>query len=275
MYNIIMAQPVNKCNKFLNPQPNKYNNVIAVDDLNIGILTASKKLFDLGVKYTKDMFITITTAQVTVLVEASLKSVEHFMDKLKENPMINQIITNQAPKIVGLLDSSENILRYIGYDYLTKSYYNYASANKPFSSDQDLTQDGVGFKKLLDLVSTSNNMKTHSEGSITHSNKLPLDNSESKMNENTKDMLALTVADKITNDIMKLTPELRETELLKVAEIIRKKIEMNREEKKVVQNGGRGAMKLKSRRHKHRNVIRKMIKRTIRKFCNVYPRINK
>jgi hypothetical protein len=45
-----MDQPPNKCDKFLNPVSNKYNSVDTVDDLNVGIMTASKKVFDLGVK---------------------------------------------------------------------------------------------------------------------------------------------------------------------------------------------------------------------------------
>jgi hypothetical protein len=277
MYNNnIMSQPLNKCNDFLNPVSNKYNNVSTVDDLNIGILTASKKVFDLGVKYTKDMFITITTAQATILVEASLKTVEHFMDKLQENPRINDITTNQLPKIVGLLDSSENILRYIGYDYLTKSYYNYASANKSNTPGQDLTQDGIGFKNLLELFSHPNNSK-------------------SKMNDNANDVLALNVVDNLTDNIMKLPIEKRDTELLKITDMIKKGIN-ERSEKKGInersgkvekneksiekgqgegQTGGKSNPKFKTKKTKRCRVICKLIKRSMRKFCKAYPKINR
>jgi hypothetical protein len=274
MYNI-MEQLPNKCNAFLNPVSNKYNNVVTVDDLNIGIMTASKKVFELGVKYTKEMFITITTAEATILVEASLKTVEHFMDKLKENPKMNEILTTQMPKIIGLLDSGVNILRYIGYDYLTKSYYNYASANKSYTyNDNELTQDGIGFKKLLDLVSQTNNVRNQPEeynrNGLNSVNRSSVDgkNDKIKGGVNVDKQLdeALTIVDKLTDDIMKLPPELRENELFKITDMLKQKINK--------QSGGKLKLKLKSKTKRCR-VIRKMIKRTMRKFCNVYPRINK
>ncbi len=245
-----MDQPPNKCDKFLNPVSNKYNSVDTVDDLNVGIMTASKKVFDLGVKYTKDMFITITTAQATILVEASLKTVEHFMDKLKENPRINEITNKQLPKIVGLLDSSENILRYIGYDYLTKSYYNYASVNKPYASGQDL-----GFKSLLDLVSQSNDSKSSAN-----------------------DVSAINIVNSLTDKIMELPIDKQEAELIRLTDSIQSKIIENKIKNKnkntTKQSGGKSKSKFKTKRTKRYRVIRKLIKRSIRKFCNVYPRIN-
>ena len=75
---------------------------------------------------------------------------------------------------------------------------------------------------------------------------------------------ALTIVDKLTDDIMKLPAELRENELFKITDMLKQKINK--------QSGGK--LKLKSRTKRCR-VIRKMIKRTMRKFCNVYPRINK
>ena len=269
LYNI-MEQPLNKCNAFLNPVSNKYNNVVTVDDLNVGIMTASKKVFELGVKYTKDMFITITTAEATVLVEAYLKTVEHFIDKLKENPRVNEILTTQMPKIIGLLDSSENILRYIGYDYLTKSYYNYESANKPYTYNGNvLTQDGIGFKNLLDLVSQSNNMRNqpneYNQNDVSSANGSRTDNTKRTttsttkklkggMNDDNKLNEALKIVDKLTDNIMKLPAELRENELFKITDMLKQKINK--------QSGGNSKLKLKSRTKRCR-VIRKMIKRTM------------
>ncbi len=258
-----MEQHPNKCNAFLNPGSKKYNNVVTVDDLNIGIMTASKKVFELGVKYTKEMFITITTAEATILVEASLKTVEHFMDKLKENPRVNEILTTQMPKIIGLVDSGVNILRYIGYDYLTKSYYNYGSANKPYTYDNNvLTQDGVGFKNLLDLVSQTNDARNNPQVYNQHGV-----NSLNKSSEDDKQLKeALRIVDKLTDDIMKLPAGLRESKLLEITNMLREKMKGN------TQRGGKSKLKSRTKRC---CVIRKMIKRTIRKFSNVYPMINK
>jgi hypothetical protein len=233
-----MSQTPNNCDTFLQPQPNKYKNVNTVDELNIGILNASKKLFDLGVKYTQDIFVTITTAEATILVEASLKTMEHFINKLEENPRINEIIVKQMPKLVGLFDSSVNIIRYIGYDYITKSYYNYASANKPYIVNGTITQDGIGFKKLLDLATEPNNI----------------------IGGNNKTYHALKIVDKLTDEILKLPIERQQTELLNITNQINRKID----EGKTFMGG-----KLRFKTKKRCRNVRKMIKRTIRKFRNI------
>ena len=237
-----MSQNSNKCSTFLSPQPNKYKDVEIVDELNIGVLNASKKLFELGVKYTKDILITVTTAETTILVETSLKTMEHFIDKLKENPRVNEIISTQMPKLFELFNSSANIIRYIGYDYLTKSYYNYASANKPYINDNVLTQDGIGFKKLLELASQT---QTQEGG-------------------HNKD--AYNIVDRLTDQILKIEDvEKQHDALLKIKNMIEAEIK----KKENHQKGGKSKTK-----KRYRN-IRKMIKRTIRKFCNSYQRITK
>ena len=77
---------MNTCNTFLQPRSHTYTPVNTTDDLNVGVLYASRKIFDLGVKYAKNMAITIATAEMTILTEASLTTIDHFFDKLNENP---------------------------------------------------------------------------------------------------------------------------------------------------------------------------------------------
>jgi len=221
----------NNCQTFLNPPIHTYDTINENDDLNIGVLNASKKLFELGVEYTKDVFITITTAEATILVEASLKALEHFLNKLEQTPVILKVgnmFKSQMSNLGGLLESSENIIRYIGYDYLTKSYSNYASTNK-------LTQEDInGFKKLLDVVKP--NIQLLTGGS------------------NDKLIDVVTIVDKLTDNIMKLPLESQETELLKFTDMLKKRIRSKK------QSGGR------IKRIKRTRVIRNMIKRSMRKF---------
>jgi hypothetical protein len=253
-----MYQKPNKCKEFLEPQPHKYKNVETDDELNIGIMNASRKLFELGVKYTKDMFVTITTAEATILVEASLKTMEHFIDKLNENPQVSEIINNQMPKLLGLFDSGENILRYIGYYYFTKSYNNYASANKPYINDNVILQDDIGFKKMLELASNPNNMKKQ------HGND----------DEQIRDQNAIKIVDEFINKILLLPPDEQQDALLKITDEIKRKLDKRGEVKRDdVKNGV--VKKYGGKSKKKCRIIKKMIKRTMRKFCNTYPRITK
>ena len=275
---INMEKKPNECYTFLNPVPHTYKNVNTDEVLNIGIITAYKKAFELGVKYTKDIIITIGTAETTALIDASLITVEHFIDKLEEHPKIAKIIKSvgeQMPKIIGLLDSTVNIFRYIGYDYLTKSYNQYANTPNPYLDvDGNLTQYGLGFKKLIDLVSQLDNTGNHQQlfGSNDMNTKVHDKTYQTKptngkkmggMNNKTYD--ALRIVDKMTDDILKLPRELQEDELIKIIDMLKNKMDMK-------QMGGKST---RNKTNKKCRNIRKMIKRSMRKFCKGYSHITK
>lgn len=254
------TQP-NECHTFLNPEPHTYKNVNTGELLNIGIINVSKKVFELGVKYAKDIIITIGTAETTALLDASLITFDHFINKIEENPKISKIVKSigdQFPKIIGLLDSSVNIFRYIGYDYLTKSYNQYANTNNPYSDIHgNITQEGIGFKKLIDLFDSQVTDKE-----LFHTSK-HIDKKLGGMN--TKTYNALRIVDKITDDILRLPRELQENELMKIIDILKKRMNIK-------QLGGKSGQ---TKTNKKYRVIRKMIKRTMRRFCKSYPHISK
>ena len=243
---------MNTCNTFLQPRSHTYTPVNTTDDLNVGVLYASRKIFDLGVKYAKNMAITIATAEMTILTEASLTTIDHFFDKLNENPKIKEIIHNNYSKIMSLFDSSINIVRFMAYNYLTKSWNNFATTNKSYTDiNGNLTQDGVGFQKMLEFVSNlTNNNIAKTGGGITK-------------NDNDKMYSAVRIVDRLTNDIMKLPQEVQQDELLKITNLLKTK--MNK------QTGG-GLKKVRKNTRKFR-AIRKMIKRSMRRFSKPYHKL--
>jgi hypothetical protein len=269
----IQTKQPNECRTFLNPEPHTYKNVNTGELLNIGIINASKKVFELGVKYAKDIIITIGTAETTALLDASLITFDHFINKIEENPKISKIVKsigNQFPKIIGLLESSVNIFRYIGYDYLTKSYNQYSNTTNPYLDiNGNITQHGMGFKKLMDLFGPQvTDIKNHVElpNTSQHNEHQTSQHSEAKKGGmNTKTYNALRIVDKITDDILKLPRELQEDELMKIIDILKKRMNIK-------QLGGKSRQ---TKTNKKYRVIRKMIKRTMRKFCKSYPHISK
>lgn len=272
----IQSKQPNECHTFLNPEPHTYKNVNTGELLNIGIINASKKVFELGVKYAKDIIITIGTAETTALLDASLITFDHFINKIEENPKISKIVKsigNQFPKIIGLLDSSVNIFRYIGYDYLTKSYNQYSNTTNPYLDiNSEITPHGMGFKKLMDLFGPQvTDIKNHeglphtSEHINSHTSQHSEHGGVKKGGMNTKTYDALIIVDKITDDILKLPRELQEDELMKIIDILKKRMNIK-------QLGGKSKQ---TKTNKKYRVIRKMIKRTMRKFCKSYPHISK
>jgi hypothetical protein len=267
----------NKCNTFLQPRAHTYTQVNTSDELNVGVLYASRKIFDLGVKYARDMAITIATAEVTILMEASLTSIDHFFDKLDENKRIKEIINSDYSKIMSLFESSIDIIRFMAYNYLTKSWNNFATTNKSYTDiEGNLTQDGVGFQKMLGFVNdlsnnniqikrvdnphppnnnvdkgkpVSSNIKTAKGGTIGESND--------------KMFSALRIVNRLTDDIMKLPREVQEDELLKITDMLKNKINK--------QSGG--WVKKERRTTKKFRDIRKMIKRSMRKFSKGYSKL--
>jgi hypothetical protein len=241
---------------FLTPRFHTYTPVNTTNELNVGVLYASKKIFDLGVKYVKDMAITIATAEMTILTEASLTTIDHFFDKLNEKPEIKEFIHTNYSKIMGLFESSINIVRFMAYHYLTKSWNNFATTNKSYMDiNGNLTPDGNGFQKMLEFVSnTSNNNKN----GVTNKNGGGI-----TKEDNDKMYSALRIVDRLTNDLMKLPQEIQQDKLLKITDVL--KTRMNN------QMGGR--FKRVRKNTKKFRVIRKMIKRSMRRFSKPYHKL--
>jgi hypothetical protein len=275
MYNIMdnTTNNPNKCNTFLHPQAHTYREVNTSDELNVGVLYASKKIFDLGVKYARDMAITIATAEMTILMEASLTTIDHFFDKLNDNKRIKEIIDADYSKIMNLFESSIDIVRFMAYNYLTKSWNNFATTNKSYTDIQgNLTADGVGFQKMLQFVSdVSNNtiqkIQPHVTTELNKSVKsTPHPNTKrgGTIGESDDKMFsALRIVDRITDDIMKLPREVQQDELLKITDMLKRRMSK--------QSGGK--VKKERKTTKKFRAIRKMIKRSMRKFSKSYPKL--
>ena len=276
MYNIMdipnfnISSKPDKCKNFLGPQPHTYTQVNTSDDLEVGVLYASRKIFDLGVKYARDMAITIATAEMTILMEASLTTIDHFFDKLNDNKRIKEIIDADYSKIMNLFESSINIVRFMAYNYLTKSWNNFATTNKSYTDIQgNLTEDGVGFQQMLKFVSDLSNNNIQDNAIDTSKNHMKV--SPAKKNNgggivresNDKMIAALRIANRITDDIMKLPREVQQDELLKISDILKKRINK--------QSGGR--IKKERKTTKKFRAIRKMIKRSMRSFSKKYPKL--
>jgi len=268
----------NKCNAFLQPQSHTYKEVNTSDELNVGVLYASRKIFDLGVKYARDMAITIATAEVTILMEASLTSIDHFFDKLDENKRIKEIINSDYSKIMSLFESSIDIVRFMAYNYLTKSWNNFATTNKSYTDNEgNLTQDGIGFQKMLRFVNDlsnnniqikrvdnpqpSNNNAANGKSDVTSNKKVVKGGTIEESND--KMFSALRIVNRLTDDIMKLPREVQEDKLLKITDMLK-----NRMSK---QSGGR--VKKERGTTKKFRAIRKMIKRSMRNFSKSYSKL--
>ena len=287
MYNIMdipnfnISNKPDKCKNFLAPQPHTYTPVNTSDDLEVGVLYASRKIFDLGVKYARNMAITIATAEMTILIETSLASIDHFLDKLNENKRIQEIINADYSKIMNLFESSIDIVRFMAYNYLTKSWNNFATTNKSYTDIQgNLTEDGVGFQQMLKVVSDLSNNNIQVNGTTpsittTDVNKdvKPVTNTKDARDKNkgggivresnNKMIDAIRIVNRITDDIMKLPREVQQDELLKITDMLKKGINK--------QSGGRIKKGRKTTR-KFR-AIRKMIKRSMRNFSKKYPKL--
>lgn len=237
--------------------PPKYQKIRTAEMLNIGIITALKKSFNLGLKYTKDVMIDITTAEAQILVDMTMTTVDKFMTKVEENPKLKVMINTYFPKILEMLDSNISILRYIGYDYLTKSYNQYINSHKSYINEsEELSQDGLGFKRLLDLTTTLDTQPPNTPTTTLTSTTKPNQDQTQKGGGSTNVLILL---DKLTDDVLKLPFQIQQDELIKIADIIKKRVSGQS------QQGGRS--KNKTRRQSH--YIKKIIKRTIRRFSNI------
>ena len=230
-------------------EPPTYEKLRTTDKLNIGIMNALKKTFNLGVKYTKDVMIDITTAEAQILVDMSMSTVDKFMTKVEDNPKLKVMMDTYFPKIVDMLDSNISILRYIGYDYLTKSYNQYINSHKSYVNDtgEELSKDGLGFKRLLDLTTTLDGQQP------IHQHQQLQPPQHHRGGGGSANVLILL--DRLTDDVLKLPLQIQQDELIKIANIIKKRVSG---QSKV---GGRGRRKKNKTRR-----IKKIIRRSIRSF---------
>jgi hypothetical protein len=238
--------------------PPTYEKLRTTESLNIGIMTALKKSFNLGVKYTKDVMIDITTAEAQILVDMSMSTVDKFMTKVEENPKLKVMINTYFPKIMDMLDSNISILRYIGYDYLTKSYNQYINSHKSYVDERgDLSRDGLGFKRLLDLT-LANPQDTIQQTKTTPTTTPHSTNIHQPRGGGSSNVLILL--DNLTDDVLKLPFQIQQDELIKIADIIKKRVSRQ------TQVGGR---KKNNRTIRQTHYIKKIIKRTMRKFSRL------
>jgi hypothetical protein len=248
-------------------EPPTYEKLRTTEKLNIGIMNALKKTFNLGVKYTKDVMIDITTAEAQILVDMSMSTVDKFMTKVEDNPKLKVMMNTYFPKIVDMLDSNISILRYIGYDYLTKSYNQYINSHKSYLDDtgKELSKDGLGFKRLLDLTTTLDGQQPihqqpqPQETPPQQHQQQPLHKPQSQQQHQGGggSVNVLILLDRLTDDVLKLPLQIQQDELIKISDIIKKRVTSQS------QVGGRG------RRKKNKNKtrrIKKIIRRTIRSF---------
>ena len=249
-------------------EPPTYEKLRTTEKLNIGIMNALKKTFNLGVKYTKDVMIDITTAEAQILVDMSMSTVDKFMTKVEDNPKLKVMMNTYFPKIVDMLDSNISILRYIGYDYLTKSYNQYINSHKSYVDETgELSQDGLGFKRLLDLTTTLDGQQPihqYQQQQPQHQQSQRQQPQHQQYTNTQKTTThqrgggstnVLILLDRLTDDVLKLPLQIQQDELIKIADIIKKRVAGQS------QVGGRGRRKKNKTRR-----IKKIIRRSIRSF---------
>ena len=122
--------------------------------LTIGVLNAFKGAFDLGVKYTKEIVITVTTAEMMIMVDVGMGAFEKIIQKvknIKELEPIGEWVVKLIDYKLKFIDSELEIVKYMGYVYLMRSFKEYSdalkSSNLP-SSEIDDEQFG-DFLKML------------------------------------------------------------------------------------------------------------------------------
>lgn len=241
-------------------EPPKYEKLRTTETLNIGIMNALKKSFNLGLKYTKDVVIDITTAEAQILVDMTMTTVDKFMTKVEENPKLKVMVNTYFPKILEMLNSNISILRYIGYDYLTKSYNQYINSHKSYIDERgELSQDGLGFKRLLDLTST---LDTQQPSQPTIQNEhihTPISpNKPQQRGGGPTNVLILL--DRLTDDVLKLPFQIQQIELIKITDIIKKRVSGQSQQ---------GGMRIRNKTRRQSHYVKKIIKRTIRRFSKI------
>lgn len=253
-----------------------FDTVKTNDKLNIGILNAFKGAFDLGVKYTKEMIVTVTTAEMVIMVDMGLNAFEKIVTKVNNIPELQpfgQYLFNLMDYKLKFFDADLKIIEYMGYEYLSRSYKNYMDAieiaNKNgMSKDQEEQFDNFlktiapsiplsSITSPIPMNNTNNNQsqqpqQSQQKGPPSHTSK------KHKGGGYQQDNDALKIADRIIDQIMLLPLHLQLDELKKIVYKLR-----NVAETKKMTGGMNLRSNKKSIKHK-RGKSRRYIKKTKR-----------
>lgn len=235
--------------------------------LNIGILNAFKGVFDLGVKYTKEIIITVTTAEMMIMVDVGMGAFEKVVNKvstIKELQPFGDFIFKLVDYKLKFLDSDLEIVKYMGYEYLSRSYKEYLEAikNTNASTPTSLNHQEQFDNFLKTFSSPIQNPTTQLTNHI-----IPKQSKNQQQHtvkrgggninyESDKD--ALKIADRIIGQVLLLPLHLQLNELVKIIDKIR-----NIAKTKPMSGGG--IKKSKKRMHYKR---RKYINKTKRMIYN-------
>jgi len=255
--------------------------------LNIGFFNALRGAFDLGVKYTKDIVVTVTTAEMTVMVDLGLSAFEKIVNKvgnMKELQPFGDYLAKFVDYKLKFLDSDLKIVEYLGYEYLLKSYRDYVDAiqiantiglENPEDQFNNFLKNFSPNAKINIPFSPNGHMNTqprqpgreqHTQSAKNGSQHLGGGHLTPKASDD-----AFKIADRIIDQILLLPLHLQLDELVKIVNNIK-----NVAETKHMRGGGVNELRInkKSRKHrgrKRRKAIkktRKMIYNSIKTFTN-------
>ena len=91
-----------------------YKPVATYDKLNVGITKAYINALTIGTEYIKNIGIMISTAEISLMVDVSIKTLERFVDQIDNNEKLKPIILEckkQFPKIIDLLENNISLIK--------------------------------------------------------------------------------------------------------------------------------------------------------------------
>ena len=260
-----------------------FDTVKTNDKLKIGILNAFKGAFDLGVKYTKEMIVTVTTAEMVIMVDMGLSAFEKIVTKVNNIPELQpfgKYLFNLMDYKLKFFDADLKIIEYMGYEYLSRSYKNYTDAIELANKNGTTENREEQFDKFLKTIApsiplssitspvsmknTNDNQQQQQHQKPTATTNKP--NKKHKGGGNNQDNDALKIADRIIDQIMLLPLHLQLDELKKIVYKLR-----NIAETKKMTGGANAQIKksIKNKRNKGRRHIKKtrrMIYKSINSF---------
>lgn len=199
--------------------------------LDIGILNAFKGAFDLGVKYTKEIIVTVTTAEMMVMVDLGLGAFERIVQKIKNMPELQpfgKYLTDLVDYKLKFLETDLKIIEYMGAEYLTRSYKNYVEAielaNKTGIPGNHEEQFNNFLKTINPGVSLSNikhHLPINHNLTQTQTQTPPPHTKTSRGGGNDMGDDALKIADGIIDKILLLPLHLQLDELAKIVNKLR------------------------------------------------------
>ena len=256
----------------------EFDTVKTNSKLNIGIMNAFKGAFDLGVKYTKEIIITVTTAEMMIMVDVGMGAVEKIIQRLKnikELEPIAEWISKFLDYKLKFVDSDLEMVKYLGYVYLMKSYKEYSDALKtsdiPTSENQIehfnefmkmITSMNPGIAQNIssarDVINKQNTLTTNPK----HTTQPPTKDTHHRGGSSNTSNDALKIANRIIDDILLLPLHLQLDEMVKIID----KLKKFSETKKMI--GGMVGKKTGKKLRRRRNIKRtiKMIRNSLRSF---------